>query len=119
MHENTQTQALLLANALARILQQHRLLSASYFFSATTDSASVVPTIAYQLAQNVTQAAVPIARVVGQNPAVFASRCDDQVEQLVVNPLKNASDLCNEYVEAPKVIIIHGLKDHNDNSPRH
>ena len=54
-------------------------------------------------------------RLVGQNPAVLASRCDDQVKQLVVNPLKNASDLCDEFVEAPKVIIIHGLEDHNDN----
>jgi len=117
MHENTRTQALLLANALAHLLQQHGLLSASYFFSAASDSASVVPTIAYQLAQNITQAAVPIAQAVGQNLAVFTSRCHDQVEQLILHPLRNASDLCNEFSEAPthKVIIIHGLENYNDN----
>ena len=116
MHENTRTQALLLANALAHVLQRHGLLSASYFFTAASDSASVVPTIAYQLAQNITQAAVPIARAVGQNLAVFTSRCHDQVEQLILHPLRNASDLCNEFSEAPthKVIIIHGLEDYND-----
>ena len=114
MHGNTSTQPLLLANALTHILQEHRLLSASYFFSASTDNASVVPTIAYQLAQNITQAAVPIARAVGQNLAVFTSRCYDQVEQLIVKPLRNASDLCNEFFESPKVIIIHGLEDYND-----
>ena len=112
---NTRTQALLLANALAHILHQHRLLSASYFFSASTDNASVVPTIAYQLAQNITQAKVPIARAVDRNLAVFTSRCHDQVEQLIVNPLRNASsDLCNEFFEAPKVIIIYGLEDYSD-----
>jgi len=79
---------------------------ASYFFSAVTDSASIVPMIAYQLAQNITQATVPIARAVGQNLAVFTSRCYDQIEQLIVNPLRNASTLFNEIFEAPKVIII-------------
>jgi len=115
MHGDTRAQALLLANALAHILHQHRLLSASYFFSAATDSASVVPTIAYQLARNITQAAVPIARAVSQNLAVFTSSCYDQVEQLIVNPLRHASDSLNEFVEAPKVIVIHGLEDYNSN----
>jgi len=116
MHGNTPTQALLLANALAHILHQHRLLSASYFFSPVTDSASVVPTIAYQLAQNIPQAAGPIAQAVAQTLAVFTSRCHDQVEQLIVNPLRNASDLSpNEFFEAPKVIIIHGLENYTDN----
>ena len=115
MHGNTPTQPLLLANALAHILHKHQLLSASYFFSASTDSASVVPTIAYQLAQNITQATCPVARAVGENLAVFTSRCYDQVEQLIVNPLRNASDLCSEFFEAPKVIIIHGLEDYIDN----
>ena len=115
MHGDTGTQALLLANALAHILHQHRLLSASYFFSAATDSASVVPTIAYQLAQNITQAAVPIARAVSQNLAVFTSSCYDQVEQLIVNPLSYASDSLEEFVEAPKVIVIYGLEDYYNN----
>ena len=110
-------QALLLANALAHILHQHRLLSASYFFSPVTDSAPVVPTIAYQLAQNISQAVGPIAQAVGQTSAIFTSRCHDQVEQLIVNPLRNASDLSpNEFFEAPKVIIIHGLENYTDDN---
>jgi len=90
-------QVRLLADALTNILHQH--------------SDSVVPTIAYQLAQNISQAGDPIARAVGEDPTAFAPRCHDQVD--VVNPLRNASDSYKGYVEGPKVIIIHGIEDHN------
>ena len=67
------------------------LTGAFFFFSSPMDSTSVA-SVAYQLAQNTSQARDPIARAVGQDPTVFASRCHDLVEKLIINPLRNASD---------------------------
>ena len=57
IHGDPLPQVRLLADALTNILHQH--------------SASVVPTIAYQLAQNMSQARSPIARAVGDDPTVL------------------------------------------------
>jgi len=71
IHGDAPPQVRLLTDALTNILHQH--------------SDSVVPTIAYQLAQNISQAGDPIARTVGEDPTAFAPRCHDQVD--VVNPI--------------------------------
>jgi len=110
---SSESQVLLLACAIANIFHQHGLLSASFFFSSATDNSSVVPTIAYQLSQNISQARDPIAQAVGQYLAVFVSGCHHQVEQLIVNPLRNAAESCKDSVEAPSVILIYGLENYN------
>jgi len=111
MHAESRTETLFTAYALANILHQRRDLAASFFVSQnpTTDCTSIVPTIAYQLAQTIPHAKEAIARV-AQDNIIFTSANREQVSKLIVEPLLMAGGSPSGH----KLILIHGLEDCED-----
>ena len=111
MHAESRTETLFTAYALANILHQRRDLAASFFVSQnpTTDCASIVPTIAYQLAQTIPHAKEFIARV-AQDNIIFTSANLEQVSKLIVEPLLMAGGSPSGH----KLILLHGLEDCED-----
>jgi len=115
MHAESRTETLFTAYTLANILHQRRDLAASFFVSQDprTDCASVIPTIAYQLAQSIPHAKEFISRATQDN-IIFTSANREQVSKLIVEPLLMASELGGGSPAAHKLILIHGLEDRED-----
>ena len=77
------------------------------------DSASILPTIVYQLSQNIPLAKDHIAHAVATDPNIFTLTITQQVKKLVTEPLTKASETCTEPTIASRLILIHGLEDCN------
>jgi len=132
--------ASLLAQTISDRMNERGQLAASFFFSKhTTPStfesstipgrASIIPTIAYQLAQTITEMQGPIARAIMQDISIFDLSLETQIRKLIVEPLEEASmEVVEEYSHQqshgataafspiPKVIVIQGLDKCEDES---
>ncbi|KAJ2934459.1 hypothetical protein H1R20_g2614, partial [Candolleomyces eurysporus] len=90
------------------------LLGASFFFSyrapETRGKKYLVPTLAYQLAQNVGGLEPSILSAIERDPCIFDKNMQSQMDVLILQPLKEAAD---EGVldPSPKVVIIDGLDE--------
>lgn len=91
-------------------------LVASFFFSRTASRCNkakhLIPTISYQLAQNIHATRNPIEHVVERNPAVFSMSLETQLEELVVKPILSTMHVFNNTGQTkPKLIVIDGLDE--------
>jgi hypothetical protein len=120
IHGESVTQNALIAQAIAGILQGLSKLSGSFFCSNADDGKGVVdvtrviPTLAYQLMQNVQSTRFPIAQVVLQDESIFDLELQVQIERLLLNPLTTASRPSSSEAAAapgiPNVFLIHNLE---------
>ena len=97
-----------------RCAKSKRRLAASFFFSRAasdrnTDN-SLVATIAYQLAQSISGVQTALGPLVKGNPTIFESSLEDQIEQLIVTPLKEAVQGLEPYTW-PYVVVIDGVDE--------
>lgn len=100
-------------------------LAGSFFFSASSTSYerrtkdAFVTTLAFQLCEHSGLVCLKdeILNSVDNNPAIFKKRLDEQLEVLILEPLRKA--LKSGYSESawPRVIIIDGLDECGTNQP--
>jgi len=112
----------LIGQAVAEILAKRKELAATYFSprERVTDTGTdatypslVVPTIAYQLAQNIPEVEACIAHTLARHVSIFNLKVQDQVAKLVIEPLKHASESLEQLPEraSANVIVVHALDD--------
>jgi len=112
----------LIGQVVAEILAKRNELSATYFFpreqvtdpgTDATCSSLVVPTIAYQLVQNIPEVAACIAGTLAHQVSIFNLRVQDQVTKLVIEPLRHASESLEQLPQkaSANVIVVHALED--------
>ncbi len=110
IHSENISQTNLVGQAIAGILHELGILSASFFFSVmdsledTVDSACVIPTLAYQLAQNIPDTRLPIANAVANDRSIFNLEVQTQIQRLLVEPLLRVAGT----KEIPRVFLVHG-----------
>jgi len=116
---NNKRQTALIAQAVAKILSQRGELSASFFFSQTTGSsksiaASVIPSIAYQLAEKIDLARSHILHASMNDLTIFDSRLQvqAQMKKLITDPLWKAFE--SHAISRSIFILIHALEDCED-----
>ena len=112
-------QTALIAQVVADILYQRRELSASFFFSQATETlqevaSSVIPSIAFQLAENIAPARSAILQAIINDPTIFNSalRVKAQMRKLIIDPLLKASE--SRPISHSNLILIHALEDCDD-----
>lgn len=121
IHGESVTQTALIAQAIAGILQGLGKLSGSFFCSnaddgqgAVVDVTRVIPTLAYQLMQNIQSTRFPIAQVVLQDESIFDLELQVQIERLLLDPLTSASSSSSSEAATapgiPNVFLIHNLE---------
>ena len=117
---NNRGQTAPIAQAVAGVLSQRGELSAAFFFPQETGSsqriaASVIPSIAYQLARSVVPARTYILHAMRDDPGIFDPHLgvQEQMKRLITEPLRKASE-SHEIPHSP-LILIHALEDCEDN----
>lgn len=108
-----------IAGSIADICKEQGLLAASFFFSSFSKSQDrrskkyLITTIAYQLLlhDSLRDLGRKILASVDNNPAIFHTRLKDQLEELILNPLREAQVQGTDTSLWPKVIIIDGLDE--------
>lgn len=108
-----------IAQSIAERNEENDNLLATFFFSRTVFGHNVVthlvPTIAYQIAQNVPETRSHIEEVIERNPAIFSKSLGKQLQELVIKPLLLACNSESGNRDTwPKLIIIDGLDECND-----
>jgi len=116
---NDRTQTALIAQAVANILNKRGELSASFFFSQATGSsksiaASVIPSIAYQLAEKIDHARGHILHASRNDLTIFDPRLkvQAQMQKLITDPLWKAFE--SPEISHPIFILVHALEDCED-----
>ena len=116
---NNRCQSALIAQAVADILSQRGELSAAFFFpqekgSSRKIAASVIPSIAYQLAENIPPARGYILHTIRNDPATFDLRLSlqAQMKKLITDPLWKAFE--SRATSHSNIILIHALEDCED-----
>ncbi len=106
----------LVSQAIARILYKQSKLAASFFSPSSSgstdiivDNIRVIPSLAYQLAQNVPATRSAIAHAVLRDTSIFNLEIQTQVERLLFDPVSPESGMM-EQEGIPKVFLIHGLE---------
>ncbi|KAF5339222.1 hypothetical protein D9611_011125 [Ephemerocybe angulata] len=107
-----------IAGSVAETCSKAGLLAASFFFSSFSGSADrrskrfLVPTLAYQLRKHQGLAAVGrgILSTIDHDPAVFTTRLKDQLEDLILKPLRQLHGQLDAS-SIPKVIIVDGIDE--------
>ena len=106
-----------IAQTIAQMLFEQGRLSGSFFSArgSTTgrgDVKRLIPTLAYQLAKYLPETRAHIAAAVLSDPAIFDLSPLSQVQNLLVNPLRIASNaLSSSYNISPGLFIIDGLDE--------
>ncbi|KAJ3511669.1 hypothetical protein NMY22_g15580 [Coprinellus aureogranulatus] len=108
-----------IAGSIAELCKEEGLLAASFFFSSFSGSRErcskrrLISTIAYQLLLQVGLQGVGllILDAVKRNPVVFRLGLGDQLEELVLAPLRDAMAQGTDVARWPKVILIDGLDE--------
>ncbi|TFK27589.1 hypothetical protein FA15DRAFT_692405 [Coprinopsis marcescibilis] len=91
-------------------------LAASFFFSykdpSRDQAATLVPTLAYQLAQNISILRDPIGAAVEKDESIFEKDLDAQMDILILEPITRVSNENSSIAQGwPKTIIIDGLDE--------
>jgi len=105
----------LVSQIVADILDEREDLSASFFFtaeSAVGRADDIIPTITHQLAQRIPEAKALI-EAAAHSTALFRWAPKEQIKQLIVNPLQEASP-SSLSARRRKFILIHGLEHCNE-----
>ncbi|KAF6758645.1 hypothetical protein DFP72DRAFT_1064755 [Ephemerocybe angulata] len=105
-----------ITGSVAEACKERGLLAASFFFSSFSGSANrrskrcFVSTLAYQLIQHDVFQPMEetIFSSIQRNPAIFDTRLSDQLESLVLSPLRTLGPRSSA---GPKVLIIDGLDE--------
>lgn len=108
-----------IAGSIAEICRDQGILAASFFFSSLSKSPDrrskrrLITTIAYQLLQHDTLHDVgeKVLACVEKNPAIFRTRLKDQLEELILKPLRDARAYESDTLRWPKAIIVDGLDE--------
>jgi hypothetical protein len=98
-------------------------LAASFFFSAFSGSMNrrikkpIIATLIYRLIQHKSIVGLKerVLAVIGDDPGLFERHLDQQLEELVLRPLRKVSGLSN-HCNWPAVILIDGLDECQDDS---
>jgi len=100
-----------IAHTLCKLFADKQYLAASYFFSrlapGRNDAARLFPTIAYQLSMAIPAVGKIINAVVAPDPSVVTKELEIQLQELIVKPLQQVSNMPIQ----PVVIIIDGLDE--------
>ena len=112
LYDDEKAYTSLVAQVLAKVLNQRKELSATYFFpgNPTPDIRTVVPTIAYQLGRKRPAIKSYISAALEEDIAILHSNLYKQMKKLVVNPLTRAQEP-GEILVTSNVIVIHGIED--------
>jgi energy-coupling factor transporter ATP-binding protein EcfA2 len=96
-----------------RCTKKKRKLAGSFFFSSATSDRNtddcLVATIAHQLA-SISGVRAALGHVVQENPSIFESSLEDQIESLIVMPLMQAVQGLEPYTW-PYLVIIDGVDE--------
>lgn len=93
------------------------ILLASFFFfrsdSTRNHPVSLVATIAYQIATRIPQVNSALDNAISRDPMIFKKSLDTQVQQLIVNPLRNLAlaGFFKDRRTAPRLVLIDGLDE--------
>ncbi len=100
------------------------ILLASFFFfrsdSTRNHPGSLVATIAYQIATRIPQVTSALDSAISRDPMIFKKSLDTQVQQLIVNPLRNLalSGFFKDRKTTPRLVLIDGLDECNGHDQR-
>ncbi|TFK18750.1 hypothetical protein FA15DRAFT_760477 [Coprinopsis marcescibilis] len=99
------------------------ILAASFFFShqdpERDNAGKLVPTLAYQIAVNISDVKPYIAQAVASDVSIFTKSAEVQMEALILDPISRAAQDNPSIVEAwPKLVVIDGLDECNHGYPR-
>ena len=100
------------------------ILLASFFFfrsdSTRNHPGSLIATIAYQIATRIPQVTSALDSAISRDPMIFKKSLDTQVQQLIVNPLRNLalSGFFKDRNTAPRLVLIDGLDECNGHDQR-
>ncbi|KAF5334461.1 hypothetical protein D9611_014481 [Ephemerocybe angulata] len=109
-----------IAGSIAETCSKRGLLAGAFFFSSFSSDVSrrlkryLIPTLAYQLVclPSFQDVAREVALAIRQDPAIFDKRLTDQLEALIIRPLRVWRRTPAESSEiVPQVIIIDGLDE--------
>ncbi|KAF5334434.1 hypothetical protein D9611_014465 [Ephemerocybe angulata] len=108
-----------IAGSVAETCSEQGMLAGAFFFSSFSDDARrrskqyLVPTLAYQLVRQecFQDASREIELAIGRDPAIFELRLRDQLETLILGPLRASHRSIASSLSVPKVVIIDGLDE--------
>ncbi|KDR67310.1 hypothetical protein GALMADRAFT_161715 [Galerina marginata CBS 339.88] len=113
-----------IAQTIAEMCHQDRILLASFFFSRSDPKRNSVKTLAaslaYQVAVNLPQAKSLIEAIVENDPAIFQRSFRAQFNTVILEPLMQLYETSTFPIPHPHLMIIDGLDECTDtNSQRH
>ncbi|KAF6751991.1 hypothetical protein DFP72DRAFT_461505 [Ephemerocybe angulata] len=108
-----------IAGSVAETCSELGMLAGAFFFSSFSGDARrrlkryLVPTLAYQLVPHecFQGASREVELAIGRDPAIFELRLKDQVEALILGPLRASRRSIAPFLSIPKVVIIDGLDE--------
>ncbi|KAJ3514412.1 hypothetical protein NMY22_g14737 [Coprinellus aureogranulatus] len=108
-----------IAASLADICEQRSLLAATFFFSASSGSpqrrtkSHFISTLAYQLIQHnaIHGLKEEVLAAINANPIVFGQRLLQQMQVLILNPLRRVRRSAPNTATWPTIIIVDGLDE--------
>ena len=105
-----------IAQTIAELCEEHKLLLASFFFfradSLRSNSKQLVVTIAYQIAVVIPGVQALMEATIDNDPHLFSRTLITQFTALIVNPLERLFETSvGEYTDFPYLIIIDGLDE--------
>ena len=110
VHGENLSQTNLVGQVIAGVSHELGILSASFFSSVvdgledTVDSACAIPTLAYQLAQNIPDIRLAIADAIASDRSIFNLELPTQIQRLITEPLLRMVGT----QRIPRVFVIHG-----------
>jgi len=121
VHDDDRTKTSFIAQVVAYLLAERRLLSATYFFDGNTDTNSLIPTLVHEFTLQDKfrdDLLIEISRVVDNNPVgLFKLTHREQLNRLLVKPVKAVS---RSYQPDPRhqsqfnIILLHAFEDCNN-----
>ena len=106
-----------IAQTIAEICHELKLLAASFFFSRTAtgrnDHSRLIATLTYQLCLSIPEIRTYVEEAIQHDPNVFFLSLDDQVRKLIIAPLSHLRNNVNQYhgFIHPRLFIIDGLDE--------
>jgi hypothetical protein len=110
----------IVAQFLADFLAERRDLAASYFYTKPStppqeegeDTQKIIPTLSLQLTHHDPELEARIAWTAAKDPWILTRSLDEQIESLLVGPLRTAFTANSQRL--PRLFLIHGLEDCED-----
>jgi len=107
-----------IAQTIAELLEEARLLAAAFFFSRNAagrdDKTPLVATLVYQLIISIPEIRAHVLGALEQDPALFSRSIEAQIQALIVKPLNavaNEETLAPTLLSRPRLIILDGLDE--------